>query len=110
MKIINILLIFLFLFSCETPEVVTIKDPSDEKKNCKELENLGYNIVIYPVTTQRLAMKSVEDGLRAIFTDGHQNNIIDKMQTRKRLYELVDYEKYNSLDEKIYNFDTDGHE
>ena len=78
--------------------------------NYKDLENLGYNIVIYPVTSQRLAMKNVEDGLRVIFKDGHQNNIIDKMQTRKRLYELVDYEKYNSLDEKIYNFDTDGHE
>jgi len=78
--------------------------------NYKELENIGYNIVIYPVTTQRLAMKSVEDGLRAIFVDGHQNNIIDKMQTRKRLYELVEYEKYNSLDEKIYNFSTEGHE
>ena len=76
----------------------------------KELENLGYNIVLYPVTSQRLAMKNVEDGLRAIFTDGHQNNIIDKMQTRKRLYDLVDYEKYNSLDEKIYNFNTEGHE
>jgi len=78
--------------------------------NFKKLENLGYNIVIYPVTTQRLAMKSVEDGLRAIFHDGHQNNIIGKMQTRKRLYDLVDYEKYNSLDEKIYNFNTEGHE
>ena len=78
--------------------------------NYKDLENLGYNIVIYPVTTQRLAMKSVEDGLRAIFTDGHQNNIIDKMQTRKRLYDLVEYEKYNSLDEKIYNFNSEGHE
>ncbi len=78
--------------------------------NYKELENLGYNIVIYPVTTQRLAMKNVEDGLRVIFEDGHQNNIIDKMQSRKRLYELVDYEKYNELDEKIYNFNTDGHD
>jgi len=54
--------------------------------------------VIYPVTSQRLAMKSVEDGLRAIMNDGHQNNIIDKMQTRKRLYELVEYEKYNAPD------------
>ena len=78
--------------------------------NFKKLENLGYNIVIYPVTTQRLAMKSVEDGLRDIINNGHQNNIIDKMQTRKRLYELVEYEKYNSLDKKIYNFSTEGHE
>ena len=76
----------------------------------KQLENFGYNIVIYPVTTQRLAMKSVEEGLKDIFERWHQNNIIDKMQTRKRLYELVEYEKYNSLDEKIYNFSTDGHD
>ena len=78
--------------------------------NYKQLEDLGYNIVIYPVSTQRLAMKNVEDGLRANFADGHQNNVIDKMQTRKRLYDLVEYEKYNALDEKIYNFNTDGHE
>jgi len=76
----------------------------------KQLENLGYNIVIYPVTSQRLAMKNVEDGLKVIFKDGHQNNIIDKMQTRKRLYELVEYEKYNTPDKKITDFKTEGHE
>ena len=74
------------------------------------LEKLGFNIVIYPVTTQRLAMKNVEDGLKAIFKDGHQNNIIDKMQSRKRLYELVEYEKYNAPGKKITDFKTDGHE
>ena len=78
--------------------------------SANELENLGYNIVIYPVTTQRLAMKNVEDGLKVIFKDGHQNNIIDKMQTRKRLYELLEYEKYNTPDKKITDFKTDGHE
>tara|TARA_A100001011_G_scaffold379763_1_gene446194 strand:- start:362 stop:1258 length:897 start_codon:yes stop_codon:yes gene_type:complete len=75
-----------------------------------QLENLGYNLVIYPVSTQRLAMKNVEDGLKSIFEDGHQNNIIDKMQTRKRLYELVEYEKYNTPDKKITDFSTEGHE
>ena len=75
-----------------------------------QLENLGYNLVIYPVTTQRLAMKNVEDGLKVIFKGGHQNNIIDKMQTRKRLYELVEYEKYNTPDKKITDFKTEGHE
>ena len=78
--------------------------------SANELENLGYNIVIYPVTTQRLALKNVEDGLRVIMQDGHQRNIIDKMQTRKRLYELVDYEKYNTSDKKITDFKTDEHE
>ncbi len=76
----------------------------------QQLENLGYNLVIYPVTTQRLAMQNVENGLKAIFNDGHQNNIIDKMQTRKRLYELVEYEKYNTPGKKITDFSTEGHE
>ena len=74
----------------------------------KTLEELGYSIVIYPVSTQRLAMKNVEDGLKVIFKDGHQNNIIDKMQTRERLYELVEYEKYNTPGKKITDFRSDG--
>jgi len=76
----------------------------------KQLENLGYNLVIYPVSSQRLAMQNVEIGLKSIFNDGHQNNIIDKMQTRKRLYELVEYEKYNTPGKKITDFSTEGHE
>ena len=75
-----------------------------------QLENLGYNLVIYPITTQRIAMKSVEDGLKSIYEDGHQNNVISKMQTRKRLYELVEYEKYNTPDKEITDFSTEGHE
>ena len=78
--------------------------------NKSELEKLGYNLVIYPVTTQRLAMKNVEDGLKSIFNNGDQNSVISNMQTRKRLYELVEYEKYNTPDNKITDFSTEGHE
>ena len=78
--------------------------------NKTELEKLGYNLVIYPVTTQRLAMKNVEDGLKSIFINGDQNNVVDNMQTRKRLYELVEYEKYNTPNNKITDFSTEGHE
>ena len=55
-------------------------------------------------------MKNVEDGLRQIFEEGHQNNVIDKMQTRKRLYEIVDYEKYGEFDQSIFNFSQKGHD
>ncbi len=69
-----------------------------------QLENLGYDMVIYPVTTQRLAMKAVEDGLKSIMENGTQEQILDQMQTRKRLYEVLKYEDYNAFDENIYNF------
>ena len=70
----------------------------------KQLEDLGYNMVIYPVTTQRLAMKAVEDGLSFIKENGTQDPITDRMQTRKRLYEILKYEDYNAFDSDIYNF------
>jgi methylisocitrate lyase len=69
-----------------------------------ELENLGYNIAIYPVTSLRLSMKAVEDGFAAIRQQGSQKEIVDRMQTRARLYELIRYEEYNSFDQDIFNF------
>ncbi len=72
--------------------------------SAKQLESVGVNLVIYPVTSWRLAMGAIEDGFKAILKDGHQNNVIDRMQTRKRLYELVRYEDYNDFDTSIFNF------
>lgn len=70
----------------------------------KELEDLGYNIAIYPVTSLRLSMKAVEDGFAAIRQQGSQKDIVDRMQTRARLYELIRYEDYNTFDQDIFNF------
>lgn len=72
--------------------------------SAKELEALGYNMVIYPVTTLRLAMYHVENALREIKEKGTQEGLLDKMQHRKRLYELVEYEDYNHFDQDIFNF------
>lgn len=69
-----------------------------------ELENLGYNLVIYPVTTLRLAMHGAERGLDIIKSTGSQNAALDLMQTRKDLYALTAYEDYNQFDQSIFNF------
>jgi methylisocitrate lyase len=70
----------------------------------QQLENLGYNLVIYPVTSLRLAMKGVEDGYAALKRDGTQANVVADMQTRKRLYEVLHYEDYAKFDKDLYNF------
>lgn len=70
----------------------------------KELEDLGFNLVIYPVTTLRLAMGACDKGLDAILKDGDQNGILDMMQHRKDLYDLLRYEDYNKFDASIFNF------
>lgn len=70
----------------------------------EQLSNLGYNIVIYPVTTLRLAMKASEYGLNTILKNGSQEAAVPQMQTRQELYNLTDYERYNQFDQSIYNF------
>ncbi|NOZ40600.1 MAG: methylisocitrate lyase [Planctomycetes bacterium] len=70
----------------------------------KQLTNLGYNLVIYPVTTLRLAMKAVEDGLRSLAEQGTQQSVVEQMQTRKRLYELLRYAEYAEFDQDLFNF------
>lgn len=69
-----------------------------------ELENLGYNLVIYPVTTLRLAMGATEKGLDIIKSTGSQNEAVPLMQTRQQLYDLTGYEAYNQFDQSIFNF------
>lgn len=74
----------------------------------KQLENLGYNMVIYPVTLLRLAMKAAEKGLEEILKSGTQEGALSDMQTRKELYELTQYEQYNQFDQSVYNFKIEG--
>ena len=69
-----------------------------------ELEALGFNIVIYPVSSLRLAMKAVEDGLAELKDRGTQKGLLDRMQTRRRLYDLIRYEEYSRFDRDIYDF------
>lgn len=69
-----------------------------------ELTRLGYNLVIYPVTTLRLAMGAAEAGLDIINQTGSQEKAIPLMQTRQALYDLTNYEKYNEFDQSIFNF------
>ncbi|MEO0398509.1 MAG: methylisocitrate lyase [Pseudomonadota bacterium] len=72
--------------------------------NKKELEALGFNVVIYPVTTLRLAMGACDRGLDAILADGDQNGVLDDMQHRRDLYDLLRYQDYNKFDDGIFNF------
>jgi methylisocitrate lyase len=74
----------------------------------KQLSDIGYNVVIYPVTTLRLAMFAVEAGLREMAAAGSQFDLLDRMQHRSRLYSLLRYQAYNEFDTETYNFTLKG--
>jgi len=74
----------------------------------QQLADVGVNIVIYPVSLLRLAMGAAERGLDTILAEGSLTSRVPEMQTRARLYELLDYESYGSFDDSVYTFTLDG--
>jgi methylisocitrate lyase len=69
-----------------------------------ELAELGYSAVLYPVTLLRIAMKASEAALNVIATEGTQADLLDLMQTRDELYDLIDYPDFEARD-KSYSTD-----
>ncbi|MHC5109901.1 MAG: methylisocitrate lyase [Planctomycetota bacterium] len=57
-----------------------------------EFGEMGYNMMIFPVTLQRYVMKATERALRTIKAERSQKSLIDDMQTRAELYDLLDYD------------------
>ena len=74
----------------------------------EELANVGVNMVIHPVSLLRIAMGAIERGLDDLRETGTLDGQLGSMQTRARLYELNDYESYNSFDTSLFNFEVPG--
>ena len=66
-----------------------------------EFEDMGYRMVIWPVSSLRVANKAQERLYAAIKADGGTQNQVDRMQTRAELYATIDYAGYESLDASI---------
>ncbi len=66
-----------------------------------EFEAMGYRMVIWPVSSMRVAAKASETLYAAIRRDGGTHNVIDQMQTRAELYATIDYAGYEALDQSI---------
>jgi len=58
------------------------------------------------VSLLRLAMGAAERGLDALAAEGSLSSQVASMQTRSRLYQLLDYEAYNEFDTSVYNFEV----
>ncbi|AQQ52210.1 methylisocitrate lyase [Planococcus lenghuensis] len=67
----------------------------------QEFQRMGCDFVIYPVTSLRVAAKAYVRVFEEILTAGTQQGQLENMQTRKELYETIEYEKYEQLDRKL---------
>ena len=66
-----------------------------------EFGSLGYQLVIFPVSSLRVAARSMRSALKSILDDGTQSNLLDRMQTRSELYQLIGYKDYEGLDASL---------
>ena len=70
----------------------------------QQLESVGMNLVIWPVSMLRIAMGATGRALDHLNAEGHLTGKLDEMQHRADLYELLDYEAYNHFDTSVFNF------
>jgi methylisocitrate lyase len=75
----------------------------------QQLENVGMNLVIFPVSLLRLAMGAAARGLDAIEQTGSLTTMLPEMQHRAELYELLDYASYSQFDSGIFDFTLNPH-
>ncbi len=65
-----------------------------------EFQRLGYNVVIFPVTTFRAMMKKVEETLVTLKKEGTQRGMLDSLMTRDQFNEMIDYGRYEGADKR----------
>ena len=66
-----------------------------------EFEAMGFSMVIWPVSSLRVANKAQAELYAALDRDGGTEAMLGKMQTRAELYEAIDYAEYEALDGTI---------
>ena len=67
----------------------------------KQFEDFGFAMVIWPVSSLRIAAKAIGDLYECVMREGSAEPLIDRMQTRAQLYETIGYNDYEALDESI---------
>ena len=67
----------------------------------KEFSEMGYNIVIFPVTALRMALTAIEDTYRELSKKGTQRDLLPQMMTREELYRLINYYDYEEFDKEL---------
>jgi methylisocitrate lyase len=65
--------------------------------SARQLAAMGYRLVIYPQTAFRVAMKSEELCLKDLKKSGSQKKWLTKMQTRRELYDLLEYDPNSEI-------------
>ncbi|NBB94026.1 MAG: methylisocitrate lyase [Gammaproteobacteria bacterium] len=68
-----------------------------------ELRDAGAGLVLYPLSAFRAMSKAALGVYEAIGRDGHQKNVVDAMQTREELYEVLGYHEFEQKLDQLFS-------
>jgi methylisocitrate lyase len=66
-----------------------------------EFETMGYKVVIWPVSSLRVAARAISDLYARMRSEGSAAGALERMQTRAELYDLLGYHRFEALDRSI---------
>jgi methylisocitrate lyase len=69
--------------------------------NAQQFEEFGYKMVIWPVSSLRVAAKAIEELYAVLAREGSAEGMLDRMQSRAELYQTISYADYEALDSSI---------
>jgi methylisocitrate lyase len=67
-----------------------------------DLAMLGYTAVLYPLTAFRTAMRAAEQALETLRDRGTQQSLLEQMQSRAELYDLLEYKDWEARDRAYF--------
>ena len=89
-------------FRSALPEVPLLANMTEFGKtpliSAAKFDELGYQMVIFPVTALRVMLKAIEEFYEELLRTGTQAGWMDKMRTRQELYDTLDYPQYTERD------------
>ena len=72
--------------------------------SANEFEEMGYSVVIFPMTAFRTMTKAVEDVLRELKESGTQKKLLPRMHAREQIYDIINYAEYEEIDRRLGRF------
>ncbi|RMH37379.1 MAG: methylisocitrate lyase [Nitrospirae bacterium] len=95
-----------FAAALRDPTLILIANMTEWGKtpylSVKDFAQLGYHLVLFPMTLFRMAARVMEEALQELVSQGTQRNLLERMQARQTLYEILRYQAYDEFEKRLH--------
>ena len=100
-----------FAAALDDPAIILVANMTEWGKtpylSVKDFARLGYHLVLFPMTLFRMAAHAMEEALQELARHGTQRGLLDRMQTRQALYDILEYAAYDEREKRLQERQVD---